>query len=195
MSQHPLATTHLPPETCIAMAEPPRVPTVDLGSPGIAVMTDLTQVRAATVHPEDSLIQAEQVMIHQGVRTLFVVSKLPCIDGIVASRDLSGEAPLRLMRERNAHREDLRVRDLMRPLADLDAVDLETLARATVGDVSATLARFGHPYLLVLEAAGREHPARIRGLISQAQLERQLGRAIPTVEVATTFDEVRRALA
>lgn len=194
MSHHPLKTTHVPANSCIAVAGPPTMEPVRLDSPALMVMTDLTHVNAATVHPQDTLSQAEQAMIHQGVRTLFVVRHRPCIEGIIASRDLQGELPLRLMHERNVLRSDIAVSDLMRPLRELDAIDFDLLLRSTVGQVVATLIRFGHPYLMVLEQASHGGPARIRGLISQTQVERQLGTAIPSIEVATTFDEVRRAL-
>lgn len=195
MNSHALPTLLVPAGTCIAVTEPPQVPEVRLESPALEVMTDFSAVRVVTIHPRESLAAAEQAMIAQGVRTLFVISKFPCIDGILASRDLNGEKPMRLIRERNVRRDDLVVSDVMRPLADTDAVEFELVAHTTVGSVVATFCRFGHPYLLVLESASSEHPARIRGLISQSQVERQLGRALNAVEVASTFADISRALA
>ena len=66
--------------TSTAQAQPPRQERVTLESPGMAVMTDLTQVRAATVQPDSGLEQAELMMIHQGVRLLFVVTEMPGVD-------------------------------------------------------------------------------------------------------------------
>ena len=126
-----LNTFRFPNGTCIAQAQPLGQVSVNLASPAIAVMTDLAEVRAATVHPD----------------------------------------------------------------TDLDVVDLQALMRATVGDALATLAQFGRPHMLVVEAASQQGPARIRGVVSHAQIERQLGHAAPIHEVAQTFAEVEHALA
>ena len=40
------------------------------------------------------------MMIHQGVRLLFVVTQMPGVDGIVTAADLQGEKPLRLVSQR-----------------------------------------------------------------------------------------------
>ena len=181
--------------TCIAQAQPQQLGAVSLDSPALAVMTDLTQVRAATVHPELSLDQAEQKMIHQGVRLLFVTANKPCVDGVVTAEALRGDIPMRLVQQRGVRRSELCVADVMKKLSDLDVVDLADLQRARVGDIIQTLIKFGRPHLLVVEAATPHSAPRIRGLISHTSLERQLGHAVPMVEIASNFMEVEMALA
>lgn len=152
-----------------------------LESPAIASMSDLAE--------------GEATMIQQGVRMLFVVRHMPCVDGIVTAADLLGDKPVKLMQARQLRRQELCVADVMTPLSELDVVDLQALQRASVGDALATLAQFGRPHLLVVEAATQQGPARIRGVVSHAQIERQLGHAEPIHEVARTFAEVEQALA
>jgi hypothetical protein len=147
------------------------------------------------VHPDLSLDQAEQKMIHQGVRMLFVVSQMPCVDGVVTAEVLRGDRPLRLIQQRGVRRSELCVADVMKKLSDLDVVDLADVQRARVGDIVATLIKFGRPHLLVMEAATRQSGPRIRGLISHSGVERQLGHAVPMVEIADSFSEVELALA
>ena len=89
MPHSALSTFHLSAGTSIARAQPPQQERVTLESPGMAVMTDLTQVRAATVQPSAALAQAELMMIHQGVRLLFVVTQMPGVD-------VSASAPMRI---------------------------------------------------------------------------------------------------
>lgn len=190
-----LNTFRFPNGTCIAQAQAVGQMSVTLSSPATAVMTDLTQARAATVHPDTGLAQAEATMVQQGVRMLFVVSHMPCVDGIVTAADVLGDKPAKRMQARQLRRQELCVADVMTPLADLDMVDLQALQDATVGDALATLARFGRPHLLVVEAATPQAPARIRGVVSHSQIERQLGHAAPIHEVAQTFAEVEQALA
>jgi len=178
----------------ITQAQPPQPGTVTLDSPALSVMTDLATVRAATIHPHTTLSQAEAEMMHQGVRLLFVVKELAWVDGVVTLTDLLGDRPLMLVHQRQMKHHDISVADVMTPLGDLDAIDEASLVHASVGDVVATLLRFGRPYLLVIEAGAPGAQARIRGLISASQVERQLGAPLPSLTIAATFAEITRAL-
>jgi signal-transduction protein with cAMP-binding, CBS, and nucleotidyltransferase domain len=190
-----LRTFRFPEHTCIAQAQPPGVGRVHEESPALSVMTDLAQVKAATIDPAMPLTQAEQVMIHQGVRLLFVVRDFPCVDGLVTAADLVGEKPMRLVNQRNLRHDELCVADVMTTLPQLDALEYAALQEATVADVIAAFRQFGRSHLLVVQDPTPQAMACIRGVISRAQLERQLGRAIEAAEIADTFAQLERALA
>ena len=189
-----LPTFRLEPGTAIAQAQPWHASSVTLDSPALEVMTDLTQARAATTTPSTTLRQAEQIMIYQGVRMLFVVTDMPSIEGLVTTTDLRGEKQMRLVHERNVRYDDLCVADVMTDLSMLDAIDHERMAAASVGDVVAALKRFGRNHLLVVQRATDQTPRRVRGVISRAQIERQSGLAISITPIASTFSEIERAL-
>ncbi len=195
MSTLALPTFRFPENTCIPQAQPQTMGHVTLASPGLEVMTDLALVKASTVDPATSLANAEQTMIHQGVRMLLVVSEFPCVDGLVTASDLIGDKPMRLVHERNVHHNDLCVADVMTDLSKLDALDFDDLKSSNVGQVVATFKKFGRKYLLVVQNPTQSSPARIRGVISLAQLERQLGSTLGSTEIATTFAEIEKALA
>jgi CBS-domain-containing membrane protein len=178
----------------IAQAQPQTPSTVRLESPALQVMTDLTLVKAATTHPSTSLPQAEQVMIYQGVRMLFVVSDMPALEGLITTTDLHGDRAMRVVGERSVRHDELSVADVMTPLSALDAIDFERMGSATVGNVIATLKRFGRNHLLVVQAATAQTPQRVRGVISRAQIERQLGTPIDIAQIASSFSEIERAL-
>lgn len=190
-----LTPFRFPEGTCIAQAQPQPQPPVDPASPATAVMTDLTQVRAATIGPTDTLPAARETMIHQGVRLLFVVREMPCVEGLITASDLEGERPMRVVAERGARFGDLTVADVMTPLAEFDAVDFDDLKASTVAEAIDALKRAGRRHLLVAERAGPGHGPRIRGIVSQTQIERQLGRPIDALELADTFSAIRAALA
>jgi len=190
----PLPTLRLPRGTALAQSRDWQAEPVTLASPALDVMTDLTRVKAATVSPSTTLRQAEQIMIYQGVRMLFVVSDMPAIEGIVAATDLRGDLQMRLVQQRNARYDDLSVRDVMAALSMLDAIDMADLKSATVGNVVATLRRHGRDHLLVAEGSTGHLPPRVRGVISRTQIERQLGSPIPVTEVANTFPDVVKML-
>jgi len=82
----------------------------------------------------------------------------------------------------------------MTELAQLDAIDMGLMRTATVGQLVATLQRFGRNHLLVVEAATATTPRRVRGVVSRSQIERQLGVPISITPIATSFSEIERAL-
>lgn len=195
MQSSTLPTFRFSEGTHIARAQPTAGQPVMLESPARAVMTDLTHVRAATISPDTPLVQARQTMIYQGVRLLFVVNQMPDVAGLITSTDLEGERPLQVLSRRGVKYEDLVVSDVMSPLTTLDAIDLADLAHADVGKVVATLQHLGRRHLLVIEKArDLEGVPRVRGVISQAQVERQLGIQVPVVEVAHNFAEITASL-
>ena len=178
MSDLKLNTFRFLENTCIPQAQPKAAEGVTTASSGIDVMTDLAVVRAATITPDTPLDKAEQTMIQQGVRSLFVMSEYPCVDGLITAADLLGDKPVRLMTQLKVQRNALCVSDVMTRLSDLDALDYNELKDATVADVISTFKRVNHTHLLVVESATVKGPARIRGVISITQVERQLGRSV-----------------
>lgn len=189
-----LPTRRLEGGASIVQAQPWHIEPVTLDSPAVSVMTDLTQVKAATTGPSTSLHHAEQLMIYQGVRMLFVVTEMPSLLGLVTSTDLRGDRAVRIVQERGLHHHELTVGDVMTELAELDAVELDALRTATVRNLIATLKIHGRNHLLVV-VGGSAVPLRVRGVISRAQIERQLGAPIGLVEVAGSFAELGQMLA
>lgn len=189
-----LPTFRLEPGTAIAQALPWHAPFVTLDAPALEVMTDLTLVKAVTTAPSTSLRQAEQLMIYQGVRMLFVVTDMPSVEGIVTTTDLRGERQMRLVHERNVHYDELCVADVMTGLSMLEAIDHARMGTARVGDVVETLQRLGRNHLLVVEKATAQTPRRVRGILSRAQIERQSGTVINITPIAHSFSEIERAL-
>ena len=180
--------------TTLAQAQPTDNAPVTLASPALAVMTDLTKVKAATTHPRTTLRQAEQAMIYQGVRMLFVVTEMPLIEGLITATDLGGDKQMRVVHERHLHYDELCVADVMTELGALDAIDYAVVRVAAVGNAVATLQRLGRNHLLVVEASTAQTPRRVRGVISRSQVERQLGRPIDITPIANSFSEIERAL-
>jgi CBS domain-containing protein len=190
-----LPTSRFPAGTHIVQVQPPQHGPVTMDSPALEVFTDLAQHRAATVQPQTSLVQAELKMIYQGVRLLFVVSDMPSVDGILTAADIAGDKPMRLVHQRQIKHDDMTAADVMTPLADIDTITYAALQRATVAQVVATLVRCGRPHLLVIDSGTSDRTPRIRGLVSQTQVERQLGRALPVNTMAQTFSELEQVLA
>ena len=191
---HRLNTFRLERGVALAHASASHNSPVTLECPAWEVLTDLTLVKAATTSPQTSLRQAEQTMIGHGVRMLFVSNDGNCIEGLVTSTDLHGDRQIRLVQERGLRYDDLIVGDVMTPLGMMDAVDFDDLKHATVGDLIATLQRFGRHHMLVVQPPTHATPRRVRAVISRSQIERQLGETIELTPIATSFSEINRAL-
>lgn len=178
MDHTALNTFRFSADTCIPQAQPKERERVSLESPAINVMTDLAQVRAETISPETPIAKAEDVMKFRGVRSLFVTSNFPCVDGLVTAADLMGNKPLQVVGQRNIKFQDVCVSDVMKEFAEMDLLDYDELKAATVSRVVATFKKLKCSHLLVVQAATKSGPARIRGVISLTQVERQLGEMI-----------------
>jgi CBS-domain-containing membrane protein len=177
----------------LVAAQPWVATPVTLESPGVDVMTDLARVKAANTAPSTPLRRAEQLMIWQGVRMLFVAETMPLVAGLVTTTDLAGDKVLRIGQQRGLHFDELTVADVMTPLDTLDAVAYADLRHASVANVVETLKRLGRNHLLVVD--GQAPRQLVRGIVSRSQIERQLGRVIEMTEVANSFAEVGRLLA
>lgn len=189
-----LPTRRLEPGTSIVQAQPWHSTPVTLDSPALAVMTDLRKVKAATTGPATTLAQAEQTMIYQGVRMLFVVGQMPSLLGLITSADLSGDRAVRIAQERRLRYDELTVAEVMTGLSMLDAIELASLKTATVRNLVATLKSHGRDHLLVVDGGTGAAPQRVCGVVSRAQIERQLGTRIDIVEVAGSFAELGQML-
>jgi len=194
MNHQLLPSFHFPGATRFAQSKLPAAQRVTLDSPALLVMTDLELVRAATVRPDETLLMAREHMIHQGVRLLFVVSDMPCVDGLITTTDLDGERPMQVIARRGVRYDDLVVADVMSPLATLDAVGMDDLRRATVAKVVATVRHLGRRHMLVVDHGQDGQTPVLRGVISQAQIERQLGQTIDVIEQAHNFAEISASL-
>ncbi|WP_018861001.1 MULTISPECIES: CBS domain-containing protein [unclassified Thioalkalivibrio] len=169
-------------------------PRVTLASSALCVLTDFRRVPVATIGPDATLGQATEQMIAKGVRLLIVVDDARRVRGLITARDTQGERPIQMVNERGLRHEDLRVRDLMAPLEDVDLLDMQRVMQADVGDIIATLKDWGRQHALVGQTDPATGETRIRGMFSATQIGRQLGVSVQTFDVARTFAEIQAAL-
>lgn len=168
---------------------------VTADSPALDVMTDLSNVAAATISPDAPLAQATQVMVARGVRLLFVVEPDGEILGLITARDTMGERPIKMIQEQRGKHGDLKVRDCMTSRDSIEVIQLADVERAEVGHIVATLKNVGRQHALVVDNDRLTGEEQVRGIFSITQVGRQLGMPLQTFEVAKTFAEIEAALA
>ncbi len=170
-----------------------EAPQVTLSSSALCVMTDFRKVPVATIGPEATLNQATEEMIARGVRLLIVADEERVL-GLITARDTQGERPIQMVSERGVRHDDLRVRDLMASVENVDLLDMYRVMRADVGDIIATLKNWGRQHALVGQTDPTTGETCIRGVFSATQIGRQLGLQVQTFDVARTFADIQAVL-
>jgi CBS domain-containing protein len=192
----PLRQSRAGPGETYRLQAPTTSVRVHAHSPAIDVMTDLRQVAAVTTRSSATIHDARQVMIGRGVRALFVVDDECTVLGILTATDLLGERPVQIAQQRGLRHDEVLVRLVMTPAERLEAMDLDEVVRARVGDVVASLKLSGRQHALVTESgAGAGGTRIVRGIFSLTQIARQLG--LPPQgehDVARTFAEIEAAI-
>ena len=145
--------------------------------PATQVMTDFSVEPAVTVTPDRLIDDALRDMIVAGVRALLVV-RGEVIVGLITSYDIQGERPLQFLRTSGFTRHDeIEVGHIMTPWEKVPALDAQWVASARVADVVLSFKAGQASHVVVIEYA-QQGGARVRGLFSRRQLERQLGQSI-----------------
>lgn len=177
----------------VRVASPASPKSVTLTSPAIDVMTDLRYIQAAVIELHMTMELANAYMKQRGVRSLLVLNQDDTLAGIITATDILGEKPLRFIQERRVKHNEILVSDIMTPLDRLEAISIGDIQYAKVGDVIASLLDTGRQHAWVIENGADGKPA-VCGIFSLTQIEKQLGVAIPSTEVARTFTEIEATL-
>ncbi len=171
---------------------------VQASSPATDVMTDLSRVEAVTVPAGASVDEAHRAMITRGVRALFVVDEARALQGIITATDVLGEKPIQVAHRRGVRHVDVVVREVMTPVDLLEAMELQDVLQARVGDIVETLKHSGRQHALVIETRSDDASSAmrsVRGIFSLTQVARQLG--LPPQmgrNVAHTFAEIEAVI-
>lgn len=187
---HVLPARHLTGAIQIAHPSPPKFVTME--SAALEIMTDLRHSHVAEIDPNATMESANAYMMQRGVRSLFVLDDDHLLHGVITASDILGEKPLRFIQEQRVKHSEILVSDIMTPLDCLEAIPLEEVQHARVGDVIASLREAGRQHTLVME--GDTDAPTICGIFSLTQIEKQLGIAIPLTEVAKTFAAIEATL-
>jgi len=166
---------------------------VTADSPAVEVMTDLSQVTAYTTELFTPLVQAQETMIRRGVRMLLVCDDNNYIIGLLTSHDIEGEKPRRIMAKSGCGWKDLLVADVMTIRPKLEALLMEDLLNARVGDIIATLRQVNRQHAIVVDSDPVTGVPAVRGIFSLSQIGLRLGLDIDPAQQPTTYAELEKA--
>ena len=144
-------------------------------SPAIEAMTDFLRVSVVVISPDALVVEANAQMISRGVRLLMVTSANDRLEGLITARDILGEKPMQIASARGCKRDELKVAELMTPIAHVDTLYLKEVLNARVVDILDALKRLGRQHILVEDVDAATGLPRVRGLFSATNIGRQLG--------------------
>ena len=167
---------------------------VKLNDPAISVMTDLNKVSVVSVRAKTSMDKANAKMIRYGVRLLLVLDDNDQVAGLLTATDILGEKPMRYLQNMGGTHADIMVRDIMTTQRELEALKIEDVKNARVGEIVASLKKSHRQHALVVteSADGKQ---TVCGLFSITQIARQLGAPVQSFELARTFAEIEAVIA
>jgi hypothetical protein len=141
------------------------------------VVSDFILEQPVTVAENRPIDEALREMMLARVRAMFVVQS-EVVTGLVTSYDIQGERPLQFLRTSNFSRHDeIEVAHIMTPWERVPTLDWQVVCAARVEDIERLFERTRATHLVLVKTRV-QRGAIVRGLISRARLERQLGRSI-----------------
>lgn len=168
---------------------------VGADSPAIEAMTDFSRVQAVTIGAAVAIDDANTRMISRRVRLLMVVGADEQVEGLITARDILGEKPMQIAQARGCKREELTVKDLMTPVAQIETLYLNEVMHARVADILDALKSKGRQHILVEDIDHLTGLPRVRGIFSATHIGRMLGVPVLGFDLPQTFAEIEAALA
>ena len=174
---------------------PPALPEVaHLDDPALDFAVDFKTNYAFTIKPDAPVTHALIEMEVLGAHLLLVVDQQDKVIGIISSEHILGEKTIKLIHEKWILRHEVEVQMVMRPQADVMALDYASLKHAKVGHVINTMRDARQHYALVVELDS-EHKQTVRGMFSLSLLSKQLNSDyISDVPEARTIAELTQKL-
>lgn len=158
-------------------------------TPALAILTDFRAHKPVMLDSHLEAAEAREIMQAEDVRIKLVADHSKDVVGVISLNDLSEHNMLLKQMALHLRHDELLVRDLMHPRAEIRAVDYEQYQQATVGDVVSALQRSHQEYLLVVDKDAHQ----IRGLVCASDIARRLHAPIE-IEKEVTFMDIFSAV-
>lgn len=166
---------HIPLQPGTLYERPPTNPElVHLDSPATEVMTDFRYVKPVTVASNVPIDEALDKMKIYGVRLLLVTDEAGQVAGLISSRDIQGEAPIRIVNDERIPRSGITVERIMSRPAEISVLDMVSVRGAEVGHIIEILNHLQCQHILVVETDQQSGNQRVRGMFSLTQISKQL---------------------
>jgi len=163
---------------------------LDMCSSAMEIFTDFNLQQPLMLESTVSIKYAEELMKKAHVHLKLVIDKDEHFRGVISLADLLSIKVTKAMDTTGLKREELTVADVMTHKDALQAVEFEKFSHAKIGDLVATMQRFGEQHLLVVETGENS----IRGIVSSSDIARRLHVSVYISERANTFSDIYKAV-
>lgn len=188
---HSIPTINLGGDGPLSLTQQAAVP-LSLESPAVLLMTDFSRQAPVTVTPQTVAVAALEIMKRHHVRLLIVVSDQQQVLGVISARDVMGRKLMVAAQDAGLPREEVAVKSLMTPVANLSALTFDEVQRARVGDIMSSLKGLGEQHILVVEPAASG--LQVVGLFSASDFARELNLPFEVYPEARSFAELERVI-
>lgn len=159
----------IPTENNVELAWPDNAEHISLASPAAMVFTDFKEHQPLTIDANTKALDAVLFMKKAHVRLKLIVDAHNHFVGVVDLNDLSNEEMTKKVAQ-GFTRDELTVADFMQHKHELQAMDYQAVAKATIGDIVELLKNSGQQHCLIID----HEIGQIRGLFSASDLARRL---------------------
>lgn len=171
--------------------ERPPSPTVtDLESPATEILTDFNRQTPLMLEQGTSIDEAREMMRKTHVKLKLVIDAQEEFRGVISLEDLVSVKVMEAMSQTGLPRNELTVAHVMTPRSRLRAIDFDDFSHATVGDILATMQKYGEQHVLVVDTQ-RES---VRGIVSANDIARRMHIPVVISERANSFSDIYRAV-
>lgn len=171
------------------LVQPEEFADIKPATPALAILTDFRSHKPHMVDSHLEATEALEVMLAEDVKIKVVVDDSKEFIGVISIDDLSSHNMLLKQMALHAKRDELLVRDLMHPRAEIRAIDFEQFITCSVGDVVSTLKKSHQEYLLVVDKEAHH----IRGIVSARDIATRLHAPVE-IEKELTFMDIFSAV-
>lgn len=163
---------------------------VDLYSPATEVFTDFTTQNPLMLEQTTAIDEAQEMMKKTHVKLKLVIDSRESFRGVISLADLLSVKVMTAMEKTGLRRNELTVAHVMTPRDSLHAIDMHDFATARIGDVLATMKKYGEQHVLVADISTKS----IRGIVSANDIARRMHIPIEISERANSFSDIYKAV-
>lgn len=167
---------------------------VHLDDPAQNAMIDFYQFGTTSIDKAAPLRDARYEMQACNVHMLLVTGSENEVVGIITIEDILGNKPIKLSQDMSMTRNDIQVRMIMQPCAEVLAITQHDVSVSQVGHIVETMKVNRQHYILVVEQQADQNQM-LRGFFSLSNIGRQLHSNLQEVDLmATSLLELQRRL-
>ena len=158
----------------------------------ISVLSDFRLEQAPHCPKGISLEMAMTKLKQSGSNLLLVHNDQQQIIGLISSADISGEKPIKFVKDTGKKRDELKVKHLMTSIENIPTISTQEAVKAQIGDILQTLNSVASEYVLV--ATQEDSNTAIRGVFSARTIAKSLNIFFDPSPAAKNFMDYTKAL-